>query len=185
MRVGVRVMWKFNAVVTMASEGRYRNLIEELSALGEFRPTEFLGVILGELADRKGALEQIREKRSDASGFTDLRRVIPVDRTFTFQPVDFPARLKESIVSYIDDLAGKRFYVRLERRGLKGRIVSPEVERELDAFILQTLQMSNRTAEIDFDDPDVVLVVETVGDRCGVGLLTREMMERYDFVRVG
>ena len=30
-----------------------------------------------------------------------------------------------------------------------------------------------------------VVALETVGDRCGVGLLTREVLKRYDFVRVG
>jgi tRNA(Ser,Leu) C12 N-acetylase TAN1 len=178
-------MWKFNVVVTMSSEGRYRHLLDELSSLGEFRSTEFLGVVLGQVADREAFLGQVHEKRRDESALRDLRRVIPLDRVFTFHLEEFQSRLRESIVSYVDDLGGKRFYVRLERRGLKGQIVSPEVERELDGFILQTLQMSNKRGSIDFEDPDAVLVIETIGDRCGVGLLTREMMERYDFVRVG
>ncbi len=176
-------MWKFNVVVTVSSEGRYRRLLEALCALGEFRATEFLGVIAGEVADQKAFLDQVRRRRGE-SDLADLRRVIPLDRVFTFHPDELEARLKESIVSYVDDLAEKRFYVRLERRGLKGRIVSPEVERELDAFIVQTLEMSNKTATVDFDDPDAILVVETIGDRCGVGLLTRRMMDEYDFVRV-
>jgi tRNA(Ser,Leu) C12 N-acetylase TAN1 len=178
-------MWKFNVVVTMSSEGRYRRLLEELSPLGEFRSTEFLGVILGQVVDRHTFLEDVHEKRRTSGAFGDLRRIIPLDRVFTFHRDEFESRLKESIVSYVDDLGGKRFYVRLERRGLKGQIVSPEVERELDAFILQTLQMSNRIASIDFEEPDAVLVIETIGDRCGIGLLTRDMMKRYDFVRVG
>ncbi len=81
-------------------------------------------------------------------------------------------------------LAEKCFYVRLERRGLKGWIVLPEVERALDTFIETELSQMGRSAQVDFERPDAVVVVETVGDRCGVGFLTREMMDRYAFVRV-
>jgi tRNA(Ser,Leu) C12 N-acetylase TAN1 len=95
-------------------------------------------------------------------------------------------KAKAALLPFVELLAGKRFYVRLERRGHKGQIVSPEVERELDAFIEQTLAAAGRKpAPVDFEHPDaVVVVVETIGDRCGVGLLTRETMDRYDCVRV-
>lgn len=179
-------MWTFNVVVTTASEGRYHHLLKELSPHGEFRSTEFLGVILGQVTDRLAFLEKLREERAKRLiAFQDLGRVVPVDRVFTFHLEEFAAKAREAILPYVDDLAEKHFYVRLERRGLKGQIVSPEVERELDGFIRQTLTMSNKSATVDFEHPDAVVVVETVGDRCGVGLLTREMMDRYDFVRVG
>jgi len=179
-------MWPFNVVVTKASEGRYRHLLAELSPLGEFRATGFLGVILGEVADRQAFLERLRADRTERLiAFQDLGRVVPVDRVFTFHPEEFLAKAREALRPYLPALAGKRFYVRLERRGLKGRIVSPEAERSLDAFIKEELGRHGEPAEVDFEHPDAVVVVETIGDRCGVGLLTREMLERYDFVRVG
>ena len=179
-------MWAFNVVVTLASKGRFRHLLRELAPHGEFRKTEFLGVIIGRVEDPTTFLESIREKRQkQLIGFQDLGRVVPLERVFVFHLEEFPAKAKAALRPYVEDLEGKRFYVRLERRGLKGQIVSPEVERELDAFIEQTLVVAGRKpAQIDFEHPDAVVVVETVGDRCGVGLLTREMMDRYDFVRV-
>jgi tRNA(Ser,Leu) C12 N-acetylase TAN1 len=75
--------------------------------------------------------------------------------------------------------------VRLERRGHKGEIVSPEAERALDRFILESLEKRGTSAEVDFAAPDRIVVVETIGDRAGAGLLARETMARYDFVRVG
>lgn len=179
-------MWVFNVVVTKASEGRYRHLLEELSPLGEFRPTEFLGVILGQVPDRHVFLERLRTERGERLiAFQDLGRVVPVDRIFTFHLEEFLDKAREALRPSLPDLAGKRFYVRLERRGLKGRIVSPEAERSLDAFVKEELQRQGVTAEVDFAHPDAIVVVETIGARCGVGLLTREMLERYDFVRVG
>lgn len=180
-------MWAFNVVVTLASNGRFRHLLQELAPHGEFRKTEFLGVIIGRVEDPMKFLESIREKRQkQLIAFQDLGRVVPLDRVFVFHLEEFPVKAKAALLPCVEVLEGKRYYVRLERRGLKGQIISPEVERELDAFIEQTLATAGRkTAQVDFEHPDAVVAVETIGDRCGVGLLTREMMDRYDFVRVG
>ena len=40
-------MWHFNLVVTLAADGHYQRLRQDLSRSGEFHRTEFLGVILG------------------------------------------------------------------------------------------------------------------------------------------
>jgi len=179
-------VWEFNLVVTLASEGRFRHLMEELEPHGEFRRTEFLGVILGRVEDLRAFLETVRRKRGEQLiAFQDLGRVIPLDGIFTFHAENFIERAREAIRPYLEILADRHFYVRLERRGFKGRIVSPEAERALDAFIEEELAREGKSAQIDFEQPDAVVAVETVGDRCGVGLLTRETMERYDFVRVG
>ncbi len=179
-------MWEFNLVVTLASEGRFRHLMSELAPHGEFHKTEFLGVVLGRVEDPSVFLETVRtEQKRSLIAFQDLGRVIPVERTFPFHAEEFLERARQAIRPYIDQLAGKRFYVRLERRGLKGRIVSPEAERALDAFIEEELAQKGQSARVGFEHPDAVVAVETIGDRCGVGLLTREQMARYAFVRVG
>jgi tRNA(Ser,Leu) C12 N-acetylase TAN1 len=180
-------VWIFNVVVTLASNGRFRHLLQELAPHGEFRKTEFLGVIIGSVENPMTFLDSILEKRQkQLIAFQDLGRVVPLDRVFVFHLDEFAEKAKAAVLPYVDELAGKRYYVRLERRGLKGQIISPEVERELDAFIEQTLVMPGREpARVDFEHPEAVVVVETIGDRCGVGLLTREMLDRYDFVRVG
>lgn len=178
-------MWAFNLVVTTASGGRYRHLLHELSPWGEFRPTGFLGVILGKVDDPLAFLERVRaEREKRLIAFQDLGRAVPVERVFSFHVEEFPDKAKEAIRPYLEQMAGRRFYVRLERRGLKGQIVSPEAERALDGFIREELEKDGRSAEVGFEHPDAVIAVETVGDRCGVGLLTREMLDRYDFVRV-
>ncbi len=116
--------------------------------------------------------------------FQDLGRALPLDQTFFFRLEQFDGKLKEAVRSYLPELAGKHFYVRLERRGFKGRIVSPELERALDRYVLEALAREGTEAQVDFSHPDAVVAVETCGDRCGVGLLERDLMDRYDFVRV-
>ncbi len=178
-------MWEFNTVATLASDGRYRRLLEELGRLGDFRRTEFLGVILGRVEDRQGFLEAVLAERTKRlTAFQDLGRIVPIDRTFVFTVEDFLDRLQLEILPYLDRLAGRRFHVRLERRGHKGEIISPEAERAIDAFILEKLARREETAQIDFAEPEVVVAVETVGDRGGLGLLTRDMFERFPFVRI-
>lgn len=34
-----------------------------------------------------------------------------------------------------------------------------------------------------FDDPDTIVVAETIGERCGLAFLTRAMRRRYPFVQ--
>lgn len=178
-------MWQFNLIVTLAADGRFQDLLRELSLYGDFHKTEFLGVILGHVADPAAFLETVRDKREhQLIAFQDLARVVPFDRCFTFHPATFQDQVRETLAPYAESLAGQSFYVRLERRGLKGRIISPEVERSFDAFLLELVEKSGGAAKIEFDDPDTVLAIETIGERCGLGVLTRELRKRYAFVRV-
>lgn len=178
-------MWEFNLVVTLAEGGRFRHLLQELAPHGDFRRTEFLGVILGQVADPQAFLETVAGHRArQLIAFSDLGRVIPVARVFLVHVGTFVGDLCRELHPWLDDLAGRRFYVRLERRGHKGEIVSPEAERAIDAWLLGELEARGTPGAIDYDDPDAVVVIETVGDRCGLALLTRELRRRYLFVRV-
>jgi tRNA(Ser,Leu) C12 N-acetylase TAN1 len=178
-------MWEFNLVVTLDADGEFGRLLHDLEAQGDFHPTSFFGVILGRVPDPEGFLHSVRQARREGVAFSDLGRIVPVDRVFTFTPDDFLDRVCRALGSYLPRLAGRHFYVRLERRGLKGEIVSPEAERSLDDHILEELGRQGSEAEIDFEGAEAVVAVETIGDRCGIGLLTRQQMDRYDFVRVG
>jgi tRNA(Ser,Leu) C12 N-acetylase TAN1 len=182
---GEETMWEFNVLATLAQNGRYSHLLHELSDFGEFHKTTFHGVILGRVADVDDFLETIRHKREEQLiAFQDLGRIVPLETVFTFELDDFLPRLCQAIRPWLGKLADCRFHVRLERRGLKGEIVSPDVEQALDTYVLEELADLGHSARIDFDDPDMVVAIETIGDRCGVGLITRDLNERFEFVRV-
>lgn len=178
-------MWSFNIVATMAGSGRYRHMLEDLAPFGEFRRTEFHGVALGQVADPVAMLETIRRERERKFyAFQDLGRIVPVECRLVFSVEDFAEKLLEVLPRFIERLEGKRFYVRVERRGHKGEIISPLIEQQMGEFLLGLLEAKGTPAMIDFDSPEAIVVVETLGDRCGVGLITREMMARYPVVRV-
>jgi tRNA(Ser,Leu) C12 N-acetylase TAN1 len=178
-------MWEFNLLVTMAQDGRYRQMMEELAPYGEFHKTEFHGVVIGRVPDIPHFLETIlRQRQERAIAFQDLSRIVPLDKVFTFDPDDFLAKACNAIRPYLPRMSEHRFYVRLERRGYKGQIVSPDIEQALDSFILDELADVGHSGKIDYETPEAVLALETVGNRCGIGFITRELSDRYPFVHV-
>ena len=37
---------------------------------------------------------------------------------------------------------------------------------------------------MNLKDPDKLIAIEIVGDRCGIGFITKEMREKYSLIRV-
>jgi tRNA(Ser,Leu) C12 N-acetylase TAN1 len=74
--------------------------------------------------------------------------------------------------------------VRVERRGHKGIIDTQACEQTLGAFLWAALEARGARPVVEFDDPDVVVVVELVGDTGGLALVTRELRTRFPFVKI-
>jgi len=178
-------MKQFNLVATLADGGRFPALLRELAAFGEFHKTEFFGVVLGQVAEPLEVFEAIRAARNASPrAFADLGRLIPVAEVLHFTVDSLAEEAIRAIRPHLARLAGHSFYVRLERRGFKGKIVSPEAERLLDAFILEATGASGQPGRVDFADPDLIVAIETFGERAGIGWLSRELRGRFPFVRV-
>ena len=58
------------------------------------------------------------------------------------------------------------------------------MEQALDHFLIEQLESRSQRCRIDFAAPEVIVVVETIHNQCGLGLVTREMKERYPFIKV-
>jgi tRNA(Ser,Leu) C12 N-acetylase TAN1 len=142
--------------------------------------------MVGKVEKVEAFLETLESIRREHPGrLRHLSQIVPIEKTFRFALSDFRERLKEAIASYAEQLENNcRFYVRVKRRGHKGEFSSLEIEKEMSAFILDALEKAGKKAQVTFEDPDKVIIVETIGNRAGVGLITREMRERYLFIRV-
>jgi len=174
----------WNVVVT-ALPARERFLLDELNQLGTFHRSGFKGVLTGRVEAVDRFLEDVRQALEEGAGWArDLARVLPVERTFSFEPDAFVERLKEAVAPFLQRMDSGTFYVRLQRRGHKGRIVSPEVERAVDEHLVALAEHQGKTLRVAFQDPDYVVAVETVGSVCGVALLPRELRTRYPFVKI-
>lgn len=172
-------------VLATAKDLQQRHLARRLRRFGDFRWTEFGGVLIGRVEDHAAFFEQLRRYEEDEPGFLfPLSKLVPIDRTFGFTVETLLPLVKEAIEPYLDRIAGGAFYVRMERRGHSGEFHAQAVEQEVGRHVIETLQSRGATPRIDYRHPDAVIVIETIGDECGVGLIPQATHERYPFVRV-
>jgi hypothetical protein len=52
-------------------------------------------------------------------------------------------------------------------------------------LLLQAASASGAPARIAFEEPDLVVAIETVGSQAGVALVSRDQLARYPFLRPG
>lgn len=178
-------MKEWNAVISVNEHG-FKRALEVFGDFGEVTRTEFFNVLVMRAENIEAMLERLRERsQRDPDSLSFLSRLVPVSHTFIFNSAEeFETKAKKIVLELAPKLAGKRFHVRIRRRGFKGRLSSPDEEKVLDTLLLQELEKSGSPGRIDFEDPDAVIGIETAGTWAGMSLWTREEMEKYPFVRV-
>ncbi len=178
-------MQDWNVVVTIY-EGHFRQAIEFLETFGPLDKTDYFNVLVIKVDDIGKFLEDMdKEIRAEPMLENMISRVMPASVTFLFQsPAEFETKAMQAVEPWIPQLAGANFHVRMHRRGFKGRLSSQDEERFLDHFLNQKLDEQGAKGRIDFDDPDFIIDVETVGQRAGVTLWTRAQRLRYAFLKL-
>jgi tRNA(Ser,Leu) C12 N-acetylase TAN1 len=172
-------------VLATSLEGRRDALLIALRRLGEFRPGGYRNVVVGQVEAPTTFLDRVRDAlATDLLLPTALARIIPIETTLHFDAIDPLAALAPAAETFLDRLSTGSFFVRLERRGLKGRLHSPTLERDLADHLWRALEARGHSPRVDFKDPDAVLVVETLGDDAGLTLITRALREQYPFVKI-
>jgi tRNA(Ser,Leu) C12 N-acetylase TAN1 len=173
-------------VVATANENGFKQACEFLAAFGRVKATSYFNVLTLHVDDAAAFLEELDRRLEGAPEMRQwIARIVPVTQTFGFQsPEDFEAKAAAAIEPWLDRFAGRRFHVRMHRRGFKGRMASPVEERFLDHFIIGRLQQQGHDAEVSFEDPDLILAVETVDQRAGVSLWVREDLRRYPLLKL-
>jgi len=177
-------MKDWNVVVT-SYMWQEKRLLQELAGLGEFQPSGFTAVILGrvpEMGEFLEALKNLWEKSPFLAEY--LSSVVPIRVVFPFTVENLEERLQEAVRALGPEIEGKAFYVRVKRRGHKGEYSSLEVEQALDRFLTDEFCSQGQGCRVDFEAADLILVVEAVHNQCGLGLVTREMKERYPFIKI-
>ncbi|MEJ2343977.1 MAG: THUMP domain-containing protein [Gammaproteobacteria bacterium] len=171
-------------VVATVQEHRFRRAWEFLQAYGAVARTDYFNVITLRVAETGEFLERLRrDLTADAAAAAALARVVPVTTAFGFQtPEEFEAAARRAVTPWLSELAGCTFHVRMHRRGFKGRLSSQDEERFLDRYVIEGLLRRGADASVSFDDPDIIIAVETVGQRGGVSRWAREPRRRYPFL---
>jgi len=158
-----------------------RELLEQLKGLGDFHRTGFRNVIRGEVENFETFLQEL-EKRSVFA----LSRVVLIEKSFTFSPTCVVEEFCEAVRPLLEKIRkGESFRVIVERRGLKGALSSQEVAEEVGTFISEVLEERDcEKPKVNLRDPDKAAVFETLGKWCGVGIISKEMRERYFYLKL-
>jgi len=173
----------WNVIVTLQKDG-FSEARRLLAKWGAVSRTHFYNVLALTVADPRAFLDQFAAAVTEAPGILNfVAHIMPAQATFDFTSVEeFETRAAEVALRWTGRLAGKRFHVRMHRRGFKGALSSPHEERFLDEAVLKALQDVGAPGHIAFDEPDAVLAVETIAGRAGLSLWTREELERFSFL---
>jgi tRNA(Ser,Leu) C12 N-acetylase TAN1 len=177
-------MREWNIVVT-SLEGRQDALLIALRRLGSFWRSRFRNVIVGKVEDPQAFLDRLGPMlEKDLLLPTALARVLPAEKVFEFQLDNLLDRLKDEVLPLVERIGGQKFYVRMERRGFKGQVHPSAVEKEIGEFLWQELQRRGFTPAVDFRDPEVIVIIEMLGESAGIALVDREMRAKYPFLKV-
>lgn len=155
---------------------------QQLKPFVKLRRTAFRDVLVGKAENVKmlldSALEMGKEAPDKPPFVPAYSRIIPVEHVFEFEVENILEKLKEIMKGYAPRLSGK-FDVRMERRGLKGQINSQEIANSLRDLVKEL----NPDAVLDMEEPDSIVIIETLGKVAGVILADKEMRQKYSFVR--
>jgi len=178
-------MSNWNLIVT-TTEGKYTQALGFLARFGIVKPTSYYNVVMMEVRDIPELMEFLaREWESQGGRLLLLQRVVPMSHTFNFRDHQvFGMRAVEIVSGWTDRLAGKTFHVRMHRRGFKDQLHSEEDERFLNTAIVDATTQFGTPAVVSFEDPDMVIAVETIGTQAGISLWLREDLQRYPFLHI-
>ena len=174
----------WNIVISIYQDG-FRRARRALSELGAVEGTPYHNVLVMKVDDPMALLSAIEQLTEDNTALYDaISRVAPALRGFEFHSAKaFEENAKAILLEWSPRLAGRSFHVRLHRRGARHDLRTPDAERFLDDALLDATNLAGIPGRISFTDPDAVIAIDTVDDRAGVALWTREDLARHRLLR--
>jgi tRNA(Ser,Leu) C12 N-acetylase TAN1 len=177
-------MYDWNVIVSVFDQGfhRARDLLEPISRV---KRTDHYNVLIMKVDDPEGFLHALQEwsVRDPEIFRRAISRAIPLGTFFEFQSAaEFEEKAGKVMARWLPDLAGKKFHTRLHHREFAGKISSRAEESRLNDYLLERLAQAGTPGEIEFDDPDAIIAIETVSQRAGLSLWTRSQLRAYPFL---
>ena len=178
-------MQDWNVVVTIY-EDHFQEAIQFLERFGPVSRTNYFNVLVMKVADTAELLQDAgRDLQASPVMGQMISRLMPASVTFNYQlPAEFESKAAQAVEPWLPQLAGSRFHVRMHRRGFRERLSSQDEERFLDHFVMEQLSTRDMPGRIDFKDPDFIVDIETVDQRAGVALWSREQRLHFPFLKL-
>lgn len=176
----------WNVLISVQEQG-YKIVRQFLHEYDHITATDYFNDMVMQVNDMETFMENMLlhyEMNTQATAY--IGHIMPISEAFRFQSVEeFEIKARKVVAGWLDELAGKHFYVRMHRRGFKGRLSSMEEERFLDEFILEQLDTSGKApARVDFSHADYVIAIETLGQDAGMSLWSSEQIDKYPFLKL-
>lgn len=174
----------WNVVISVYQDG-FNRALRALQALGPVERSPYHNVVVMKVGDPIALLEAVEQRTEEVPALYDaISRVAPAMRSFEFSSaLEFHEKAKAIMMEWLPRLAGRSFHVRLHRRGAKYDLRPHDTERVLDDALLDVTRRAGMPGSISFTDPDAVVAIDTVDDRAGVGLWTRDELTKYHLLR--
>lgn len=178
------VMRDWNVVVSVYQEG-FGRVFRALRQLAPTERSDYYNVLIMKADDPIALLTAIEKKTEESTALYDaISRVAPATCSFQFHSAeDFVQKAKQIIAEWSASLAGRSFHVRLHRRGTKYELGTQDAERLFDDAVLDGTAKAGIPGKVSFTDPDAVIAIDTVDDRVGLALWTREDLARHRLLR--
>jgi len=178
-------MHDWNVVVTVLPEG-FRDAVRLLEHFGTVATTDYYGLLVMKVDDRRRFMESVQATLAvDAALANAAARLVPVSEKFVFECADeFRSKSAAVVAPWAAELGGQRFYVRMHRRGFKGRLASDVEERRLGDILISHAPHGSDRPSVCFDHPEIVIAVETVGNDAGLARFTASDLDRYELLRL-
>lgn len=172
-------------VVVSASPGGYSRSRALLREYGPVARTHFYNILTMAVPSLPEFLAALEDRFPlDVDLRACVSRIAPVTQAFNFTGVqDFETKACAVALTLAPALNGRSFHVRLHRHGLKGLISSPLEERRLGEALMGALESGGGHGMIRFEDPDFIVDLETVDERAGTAVWSRDDIRRYPFLK--
>jgi len=174
----------WNTVISIYQTG-FRRAIRALQELGPVERSPDHNVLVMKVEDPLALLDAVERLTDERPALYDtISRVAPAMHGFAFGSAEeFKEKARSILLEWSPRLAGRTFHVRMHRRGLKHDLPTPEVERFLDDAVLDATAAAGEPGRLSFTDSDAVIVIDTIDDRAGVSLWTRDELKRHRLLR--
>jgi tRNA(Ser,Leu) C12 N-acetylase TAN1 len=173
-------------VIATTYDQEYNEAKRLLAPFGEVRGSAYTNVLVMKVGNVFEFLDALkRQLNSDASLANAVSRIVPVTDGFRFAtPEEFERNARDVVSNWESELGNRSFHVRMHRRGFKGRLLSQHEEQFIDHFLLERLEARGTPGRISFDDPDVIIAVETLGNDAGLSRWTRQQLREHELIRL-
>jgi len=179
-----RLVKDWNIIVTIYQQG-LRRALRALQDIGPAERSPYHNVLVMKADDPIVVLTAIERLTDERPALYDaIARVAPAMRTFEFQSTEtFNNNARTVMFEWLPNLAGRSFHTRLHRRGSKLDLRTPDAERLFNDAMVVATTTAGTPAHISFTDPDAVVVIDTIDDRAGLAMWTREDLARHRLLR--